>query len=53
MMSNKMNYAWPVTSIDQADYEAFSQWFAENADSLKNRQLIIWGAGIQIGRAHV
>lgn len=47
MMSNKMNYAWPVTSIDQADYEAFSQWFAENADSLKNRQLIIWGAGIR------
>ena len=46
-MSEKKNYAWPVTSMDQADYSAFSQWFEEHEEMLQKRQLIIWGAGIR------
>lgn len=46
-MSEKMNYAWPVTSIDQADYEAFSHWFEQVKDLLCGQQLILWGAGIR------
>ncbi|MBD5456945.1 MAG: hypothetical protein HDR27_00020 [Lachnospiraceae bacterium] len=43
----KQNFAWPVTSMDQADYDVFSRWFDQNADALTSRQLIIWGAGIR------
>lgn len=43
----RQNFAWPVTSIDQADYEAFLQWFEQTADILQNQLLIIWGAGIR------
>lgn len=43
----KQNFAWPVTSIDQADYEAFSRWFLQTEDRLRDRQLILWGAGIR------
>lgn len=46
-MSEKMNYAWPVTSIDQADYEAFLRWFEQHEERLRNQQLILWGAGIR------
>ena len=41
------NFAWPVTSMDQADYDAFLQWFDKNADTLKTHRLVIWGAGIR------
>lgn len=43
----KQNFAWPVTSIDQADYEAFSCWFTQTEDRLRSQQLILWGAGIR------
>lgn len=46
-MPKKINCAWPVTSIDHADYEAFSRWFEQNEDRLHNQQLIVWGAGIR------
>ncbi len=41
------NYAWPVTSVDKGDYEAFSSWFDEHQDMLSNNQIVIWGAGIR------
>lgn len=43
----KRNFAWLVTSIDQADHEAFLRWFAQIEDRLRDRQLILWGAGIR------
>ena len=36
----RQNFAWPVTSIDQADYEAFLQWFEQTADILQNQLLL-------------
>lgn len=47
MNETKQNFAWPVTSIDQADYEAFSRWFTQAKDYLHGCQLILWGAGIR------
>ena len=46
-MSEKMNYAWPATSINREDYEAFCDWFDMNEKMLRQVQLAIWGAGIR------
>lgn len=43
----KQNFAWPVTSMEQADYEAFFQWYGQVKDCLKSNRLAIWGAGIR------
>ncbi|RKJ51497.1 hypothetical protein D7Y09_14375 [bacterium 1XD42-1] len=41
------NFSWLVTSIEQADYIAFCQWYQQNQERLKTHQLVIWGAGIR------
>lgn len=43
----KQNFAWPVTSMEQADYEAFFRWYGQVKDRLKSHRLAIWGAGIR------
>lgn len=47
IMENAVNFAWPVTSVDKGDYKAFCIWFDANEKMLRERQLIIWGAGIR------
>lgn len=43
----RKNFSWPVTEMDREDYEAFHSWFDQNKDLLRDKQLVIWGAGIR------
>ena len=46
-VSERRNFAWPVTSIDQENYDGFFTWFTQNRGLLSNHRLYIWGAGIR------
>ena len=46
-MEQRTNFAWPSTSINREDYEAFCDWFHKNEKMLRQCQLVIWGAGIR------
>lgn len=41
------DFSWPVTSLDQTDYQAFCSWYEENKERLNTHRLVIWGAGIR------
>lgn len=41
------NFAWPVTSMDQENYDGFFAWFTQNRALLSDHRLYIWGAGIR------
>lgn len=43
----RKNFAWPVTSIEEADHEAFFYWYEKNKSLLMTHKLAIWGAGIR------
>lgn len=46
-MKEPINFAWPVTSSNREDYEAFCNWLNKNKEIIKEEQLAIWGAGIR------
>lgn len=46
-MDKVTNFAWPVTSVNREDKVCFDKWFEEHKDILKERSVIIWGAGIR------
>lgn len=41
------DFSWPVTSLDQSDYNIFCLWYQENHTMLHTHRLVIWGAGIR------
>lgn len=43
----RRNFAWPVTSMDQENYDGFFAWFSQNQTLLSDHRLYIWGAGIR------
>lgn len=45
--AEQKNFAWPVTSMDQENYDGFFAWFAQNRALLSDHRLYIWGAGIR------
>ncbi len=45
--NKKINFAWPVTSCNREDYDAFCQFMAEHKSMLAQNQIAIWGAGIR------
>lgn len=47
MENEKRNFAWPVTSMDQENYDGFFAWFEQNRGLLSDHRLYIWGAGIR------
>lgn len=46
-MSEKMNYAWPVTSENAIVYNYFLQKVEAIKDILKHKRIVIFGAGIR------
>lgn len=46
-MDDVINYAWPVTSINNEDICAVREWIEKKKDKIRNRKLAIWGAGIR------
>ena len=47
MESNGLNYAWPITSVNALDYDAFKKWIEEHRVMLVEKEVIIFGAGIR------
>lgn len=43
--NNRQNYAWPVTSMNQEDYEAYENWYREYKK--RSGKIAIFGAGIR------
>lgn len=46
-MNSSKNYAWPVTSINRNDFDAFEDWYRSNEKAIVGRVIYIWGAGIR------
>lgn len=46
-MTEKTNYAWPVTSSSKEEYSAFCDWMISNQKMLEHNEIAIWGAGIR------
>lgn len=46
-MENKINFAWPVTTMCKYDYLALRQFAEEHNDLLKSKQIVIFGSGIR------
>lgn len=46
-MEESRNFAWPETSINLEDLEAFNSWYERNEETIKKNKIIIWGAGIR------
>lgn len=46
-MKESINFAWPVTSTNREDYEAFCEWLKKNKEIVEKKQIAIWGAGIR------
>lgn len=46
-MNKGTNFAWPVTSVNREDMVCFDKWYEEYKHVLKERFVIIWGAGIR------
>lgn len=47
LKNNKINFAWPVTSCNKEDYDAFSQYMQEHPSMFSHNRIAIWGAGIR------
>ncbi len=47
LKNKKINFAWPVTSCNQEDYDAFVQFMREHPSLLAHNKIAIWGAGIR------
>lgn len=47
MVKEIKNYAWPVTAISKEDYKVITDWAKEQQDTLQNKQIVIFGAGIR------
>ena len=45
MCKQKKDFSWPVNGTSQENYEAFSTWFTQHEEILKEHHLVIWGAG--------
>ncbi|MCM1992625.1 hypothetical protein [Oceanirhabdus seepicola] len=46
-MTNKRNFAWPVTIMPYEDYIALKECVEKHRDLLINKEIIIFGAGIR------
>ncbi|MCT4617937.1 MAG: hypothetical protein N4A62_00890 [Marinisporobacter sp.] len=46
-MTNKRNFAWPVTVMPYEDYSALKECVYKHKDLLINKEIIIFGAGIR------
>ncbi|WP_075721647.1 hypothetical protein [Roseburia sp. 499] len=46
-MKESINFAWPVTSTNREDYEAFCEWLDRKKEIVEKKQIAIWGAGIR------
>lgn len=46
-MYQSINFAWPVTSVNREDLICFEKWYEREGMRLKNKSVIIWGAGIR------
>ena len=45
--NNGVNFAWPVTSINNYDYLAFCEWYDNNKIDKFDKLIIIYGAGVR------
>ncbi len=46
-MENKYNFAWPVTVMSYEDYITLKECIDKNQNKIKNKSLVIFGAGIR------
>lgn len=46
-MSEKKNFAWPVTAVSKEDYDAVVKCVNNNLDKFKSKKILIFGAGIR------
>lgn len=46
-MTEKYNFAWPVTAMAYEDYEALKICIEKNHKQFENKQIILFGAGIR------
>lgn len=46
-MSEAKNYAWPVTTTSKDVYDYFEQFVLNNGTILKNKKIVVFGAGIR------
>lgn len=46
-MSDKKNFAWPVTTLCKYDYMALKKFISENKEDLRKKEIIIFGSGIR------
>lgn len=46
-MTEKINYAWPVTSSSKEEYSVFCEWMTLHKRMLEQNEIAIWGAGIR------
>lgn len=46
-MEEKINYAWPVTTLCKYDYYALKKCMEENEKQFSNKKIILMGAGIR------
>lgn len=47
LKDKKVNYAWPVTSCNREDYNAFIQFMQKYPSLFSHNKIAIWGAGIR------
>lgn len=46
-MSEVKNFAWPITAISKEDYNLITGFFSEHRECLKEKKIMIFGAGIR------
>lgn len=46
-MDNKINFAWPVTTVCKYDLKAFESFLENYGELLKKKKIVIFGAGIR------
>ena len=46
-MSEQKNFSWPVTAFPKYDYDEVYKWNQQYGETAKNKQIVIFGAGIR------
>lgn len=47
MQIKNVNYEFPIVAVNQSDYEEVQVWIKKNEETIKGKQLYIYGAGIR------
>jgi len=46
-MSERINFAWPVTTFGKYDLDVFSTFIKDNAELLAKKKIVVFGSGIR------